>query len=152
MEEFHYISSTVLDIETIWNLIQHKTKLRLSDEAKVNIEKCRKYLDQKLASDKTPVYGINTGFGSLCNVRIAGKIGRASCRESVSGSAVGVALRERHPGEGSTQRALVLHADDGIRDFHVTGVQTCALPILIQHKTKLSLSDEAKVNIEKCRK
>lgn len=72
MEEFHYISSTVLDIETIWNLIQHKTKLRLSDEAKVNIEKCRKYLDQKLASDKTPVYGINTGFGSLCNVRIAG--------------------------------------------------------------------------------
>src|SRR5690606_39941886 len=24
-----------------------------------------------------------------------------------------------------------LHAEDGIRDFHVTGVQTCALPILI---------------------
>ena len=72
MEEFHYISSTVLDIETIWNLTQRKTKLRLSDEAKVNIEKCRKYLDQKIASDKTPVYGINTGFGSLCNVRIAG--------------------------------------------------------------------------------
>src|SRR5690606_3786992 len=71
MEEFHYISSTVLDIQTIWNLIQHKTKLKLSDEAKVNLVKCRKYLDQKIASDKTPVYGINTGFGSLCNVRIA---------------------------------------------------------------------------------
>src|SRR5690606_40381281 len=24
-------------------------------------------------------------------------------------------------------------AEDGIRDFHVTGVQTCALPILIPH-------------------
>src|SRR5690606_40028147 len=24
-------------------------------------------------------------------------------------------------------------AEDGIRDFHVTGVQTCALPILILH-------------------
>jgi len=71
MEEFHYISSTVLDIQTIWNLIQHKAKLRLSDEAKVNLVKCRTYLDQKIASDKTPVYGINTGFGSLCNVRIA---------------------------------------------------------------------------------
>lgn len=71
MEEFHYISSTVLDIETIWNLVQNKTKLRLSDEAKVNLEKCRKYLDQKIALDNTPVYGINTGFGSLCNVRIA---------------------------------------------------------------------------------
>lgn len=71
MEEFHYISSTVLDIETIWNLIINKTKLKLSDEAKVNIEKCRQYLDHKIATDRTPVYGINTGFGSLCNVRIA---------------------------------------------------------------------------------
>src|SRR5690606_39535813 len=26
-------------------------------------------------------------------------------------------------------------AEDGIRDFHVTGVQTCALPILVQHST-----------------
>src|SRR5690606_39710008 len=25
------------------------------------------------------------------------------------------------------------HAEDGIRDFHVTGVQTCALPILPPH-------------------
>src|SRR5690606_39522969 len=25
---------------------------------------------------------------------------------------------------------FVFHAEDGIRDFHVTGVQTCALPIL----------------------
>src|SRR5690606_41087138 len=24
-------------------------------------------------------------------------------------------------------------AEDGIRDFHVTGVQTCALPIFIEH-------------------
>lgn len=71
MEEFHYISSTVLDIETIWNLILNKTKLKLSDEAKVNIERCRQYLDHKIAADRTPVYGINTGFGSLCNVRIA---------------------------------------------------------------------------------
>src|SRR5690606_39560170 len=26
-------------------------------------------------------------------------------------------------------------AEDGIRDFHVTGVQTCALPILVQTTT-----------------
>src|SRR5690606_40458548 len=25
-------------------------------------------------------------------------------------------------------------AEDGIRDFHVTGVQTCALPILLVHR------------------
>src|SRR5690606_41163626 len=27
--------------------------------------------------------------------------------------------------------AFFFQADDGIRDFHVTGVQTCALPILV---------------------
>ncbi|QLE00020.1 histidine ammonia-lyase [Galbibacter sp. BG1] len=71
MDEFYYISSDVLDIETIWNVINKQQKLKLSDEAKVNIEKCRKYLDEKIASNKKPIYGINTGFGSLCNVKIA---------------------------------------------------------------------------------
>src|SRR5690606_40823271 len=28
---------------------------------------------------------------------------------------------------------LVFQAEDGIRDFHVTGVQTCALPIFTDH-------------------
>src|SRR5690606_39810584 len=28
-------------------------------------------------------------------------------------------------------------AEDGIRDFHVTGVQTCALPILAEVTTKI---------------
>src|SRR5690606_28116316 len=31
------------------------------------------------------------------------------------------------------------HAEDGIRDFHVTGVQTCALPISVHIITKGSL-------------
>src|SRR5690606_40285455 len=30
---------------------------------------------------------------------------------------------------GPWHRILFLRAEDGIRDFHVTGVQTCALPI-----------------------
>ncbi len=71
MNDFYYISSEVLDIETISNVIDNKLKLKLSDEAKVNIDNCRKYLDKKIAADKKPVYGINTGFGSLCNVKIA---------------------------------------------------------------------------------
>ncbi|MEL4309066.1 histidine ammonia-lyase [Joostella sp. CR20] len=71
MDNFYYISADVLDIEAIFDVIHHDKKLKLSDEAKVNIENCRKYLDQKMAADKKPVYGINTGFGSLCNVKIA---------------------------------------------------------------------------------
>src|SRR5690606_41024752 len=27
-------------------------------------------------------------------------------------------------------------AEDGIRDFHVTGVQTCALPIFLRHNSR----------------
>src|SRR5690606_40221395 len=32
-------------------------------------------------------------------------------------------------------------AEDGIRDFHVTGVQTCALPILQQRMPGLEVAD-----------
>src|SRR5690606_40516545 len=31
--------------------------------------------------------------------------------------------------KGSRYRSFFFQAEDGIRDFHVTGVQTCALPI-----------------------
>ncbi|MGL2965977.1 histidine ammonia-lyase [Flavobacterium sp. XGLA_31] len=71
MENSHYISSEVLSLEVLRDIIeQHKT-LALSEEAKLNIEKCREYLDKKMASNETPIYGINTGFGSLCNVKIS---------------------------------------------------------------------------------
>src|SRR5690606_40375525 len=37
---------------------------------------------------------------------------------------------------GCTTSAFFFQAEDGIRDFHVTGVQTCALPILRFYKTE----------------
>ncbi|WP_298394120.1 histidine ammonia-lyase [Flavobacterium sp.] len=71
MENTHYISSEVLHLETLQDIIsQHKT-IALSEEAKINIQKCREYLDKKMASHDAPIYGINTGFGSLCNVKIS---------------------------------------------------------------------------------
>ncbi|POS01711.1 histidine ammonia-lyase [Flavobacterium croceum DSM 17960] len=71
MDTIHYISSELLTLEKIQEiLLEHKT-LALSDEAKVNIQKCRTYLDQTMASHQEPIYGINTGFGSLCNVKIS---------------------------------------------------------------------------------
>ncbi|MDG2447020.1 MAG: histidine ammonia-lyase, partial [Flavobacteriaceae bacterium] len=44
--------------------------LELSDEAILNIKKAKKYLDKKIADNNQPIYGINTGFGSLYNVKI----------------------------------------------------------------------------------
>src|SRR6266511_5448754 len=42
---------------------------------------------------------------------------------------VRAASRPEHVGEAA-EFFFVFQAEDGIRDFHVTGVQTCALPIL----------------------
>ncbi|UGS22516.1 histidine ammonia-lyase [Flavobacterium channae] len=71
METTHYISSDLLSIDMINDIVFQGKQLALSEEAIVNIEKCRKYLDDKMQSNSTPIYGINTGFGSLCNVKIS---------------------------------------------------------------------------------
>ena len=71
MRDTHYISSEVLTLNTIHTILFENKMLALSDEAKLNIEKARQYLDAKIEESNTPVYGINTGFGSLCNVSIS---------------------------------------------------------------------------------
>lgn len=70
MQSHHYISSAILDLEVIQDIINTGKKLALSDEAKLNIEKSREYLNNKITESDKPVYGINTGFGALCNVKI----------------------------------------------------------------------------------
>lgn len=42
--------------------------VELTPATKKVIQECRTYLDKKMKSQDAPVYGINTGFGSLCNV------------------------------------------------------------------------------------
>ena len=71
METTHYISSDLLSIDMINEIVFQGKQLALSEEAIVNIEKCRKYLDDKMKLNSDPIYGINTGFGSLCNVKIS---------------------------------------------------------------------------------
>ncbi|PRX39539.1 histidine ammonia-lyase [Salegentibacter salegens] len=71
MQSHHYISSAILDLETIEDILVNDKKLALSEEAESNIQKSRKYLNKKITESNTPVYGINTGFGALCNVKIS---------------------------------------------------------------------------------
>ena len=70
MHSHHYISSAVLDLVEIQDIIKNKKKLALSDESRLNIQKSREYLNNKIKGSDAPVYGINTGFGALCNVKI----------------------------------------------------------------------------------
>ncbi len=71
MHDIHYISSDILDLATIQDIFENQKKLELSEEAQLNIKKAREYLINKMKNNETPVYGINTGFGSLCNVKIS---------------------------------------------------------------------------------
>jgi len=71
MDNSHYIGTDVLSLEDLQEIIGHHKKLALSEEATSNIEKCRDYLDKKMESHEDPIYGINTGFGSLYNIKIS---------------------------------------------------------------------------------
>jgi histidine ammonia-lyase len=58
---------TLNDIDLI---ISTGVSVQLSDAARNRVKKCRQYLEKKISEGGTH-YGINTGFGSLCNTRIA---------------------------------------------------------------------------------
>ncbi len=67
----HYISQAHLSIAKVKELKETKTEIALSPEARVKIERCRQYLDDKMANGEDVFYGINTGFGSLCDTVIS---------------------------------------------------------------------------------
>src|SRR5512133_3591109 len=67
----HKISPAELTPETIKQVLAEGMKLSLSEESAALIRKCREYLDKKLETDDTPIYGITTGFGSLHNKTIS---------------------------------------------------------------------------------
>lgn len=70
MQPNHYIHPSPLSIDQIAEIIENKSPLALSDESVTAIKTCRAFLENKLATEKVPFYGINTGFGSLCDIRI----------------------------------------------------------------------------------
>ena len=65
------IGSSELTYDLIEQLLKDKTKLVLSDEAVAKIQHCRDYLDSKMEDTSKPIYGVTTGFGSLCNRTIS---------------------------------------------------------------------------------
>jgi histidine ammonia-lyase len=64
------ISLNPLRIHEIGAILEKKSILKLGKDAEQAIIKGRKYLEEKVKKSKNPIYGINTGFGSLCNTLI----------------------------------------------------------------------------------
>lgn len=71
MSTVHQISNAILELKTLNDIIFQNKKIELSESSKEKIIKCREYLDDRLKHQDEPIYGINTGFGSLYNVKIS---------------------------------------------------------------------------------
>ena len=65
------INSSSINLINIQRLLKEDIRLKLSDESKQCVQECRDYLDKQIASTSKPIYGINTGFGSLYKEHIS---------------------------------------------------------------------------------
>jgi len=64
------INDQWLHFEQVKELLDSNQTLNLSNEVIAQIDKCRQYLNKKIESSDALLYGINTGFGFLQNVKI----------------------------------------------------------------------------------
>ncbi|MBQ6869976.1 MAG: histidine ammonia-lyase [Alistipes sp.] len=67
----HYISAERLTIERVGEILEKHIPIALSTDAENRIIRCREYLDNKMKESSEPIYGVSTGFGSLCNISIS---------------------------------------------------------------------------------
>jgi histidine ammonia-lyase len=80
-------------------------QISISEEARAAILKCRTYLDEKVAKSDRLIYGVNTGFGSLCDTAISNEDLEQLQRNLVLSHACG--MGERVP-EEIVRRLLIL--------------------------------------------
>ena len=69
--DIYAIGSSQLTYDLIEKILKDKTKLILSEEGRARISHCREFLDKKTDENTVPIYGVTTGFGSLCNKHIS---------------------------------------------------------------------------------
>lgn len=69
--EVYEIGSSPLTYDLIEKILKDGAKLVLSEEAVKKISHCREYLDKKTDENTAPIYGVTTGFGSLCSKHIS---------------------------------------------------------------------------------
>ncbi|GAB2952724.1 histidine ammonia-lyase [Hymenobacter coalescens] len=70
-DTFTLSPATYLDLTTLEQVLREQRPLALSDDARQRIEHCHQYLHDRLERSDAPIYGINTGFGALCNTSIS---------------------------------------------------------------------------------
>lgn len=68
--KIHQISAEHLSLERVRQIVEEGYRLELGEDARRRIIHCREYLDRKMSTQEAPIYGITTGFGSLCNISV----------------------------------------------------------------------------------
>jgi len=71
MSDPYKIGEKLISLSDISKIITENIQIELSDKASKKVVACRDYLNKKMADSSSPIYGINTGFGSLCNHKIS---------------------------------------------------------------------------------
>lgn len=64
------LDSSPTGFQQIKNLIEYRQLVSITFKAHEAILRCREYLDQRMSNADELVYGVNTGFGYLQNVRV----------------------------------------------------------------------------------
>ena len=68
METVH-LNGETLTLEEVGRVAHSQAKVELAEEASRQVAEARRVVEEKLKGGE-PVYGVNTGFGQLCEVRI----------------------------------------------------------------------------------
>ena len=69
--KIYHIENQYISFEELEQILISGEKVELSESTKKSILYCRAYLDNKVEQSEDLIYGINTGFGSLCNTAIS---------------------------------------------------------------------------------
>ena len=69
-DNIHIINNNQLSLVDLHHILFEGRNIKLSEESVDAIKQCRSYLDEKITITDAPIYGVNTGFGSLCDEQI----------------------------------------------------------------------------------
>jgi histidine ammonia-lyase len=70
MSAHYYFGSSGITLSDLSSILNEKKRVALSEEAVKNINRSHNFLNEKLDNKHHPNYGINTGFGKLCDIAI----------------------------------------------------------------------------------
>lgn len=63
----------LLNIENVQHFIDSQEKLEIGEHNILKVNECYQFLQNKINQSDQLIYGVNTGFGSLCNTKVENK-------------------------------------------------------------------------------